>query len=377
MEITSSPPITPIKQHMSPLETSPSNTYRSPISRRTSSFSSNHDRSPVSARSSRHRFSNGSQYSNDFSPDGGGGGGGGMGNLADELELLDDDEGEDGEITEVADEEGGASTVDGARDSGIDVSYESKRSPSSTGHTRNFSKPFSSPQKPPDSPRPQEREEKLPPELEDLMNSVARMASYAGTSEDPLIPRVVGLLQDLGNQSSLETGVQRMNTSTNSITSYVTVQSKTLQQIATSLYSPLALYGIQLDPVILDELAPLIDALLQDLPLPDPAPLQGLQKLLRETDNTVSTLSQLTDTLQMGKHVTNDASRRLRDSQRMVAELRRERERADAAREELGRGGWNERVQGRWGEKQCGEILGGFERRCEELRRGLVEAGGG
>ncbi len=300
-----------------------------------------------------------------------------MGNLADELDLLDDEEGEE-DVAEAApngdgEEDDGPSAVDGARDSGIDVSYENQRPSSSQ---RNFSKPFSKVEKPPDEAK--ERSEwRLSSDLEDLINSIARMASYAGTSEDPLIPRVVGLLQDLGNQSSLETGVQRMNTSTNSITSYVTIQSKTLQALATSLYSPLALYTMPLDPIILEETAPLIEALLKDLPLPDPAPLQGLQKLVRETDNVIGTLSQLTDTLQEVKHATNDASRLLRDSQHVVAELRRERERADVARDELQKSGWSDRVQQRWGASQCQDIMGGFEQTCDELRNELVVAGGG
>ena len=62
MEFTTSPPATPRRQHMvSPIDTtaaSPTNSFREHLRRRTSSFSSNHDRSPVTPRS-RHRFSKG------------------------------------------------------------------------------------------------------------------------------------------------------------------------------------------------------------------------------------------------------------------------------------------------------------------------------
>jgi hypothetical protein len=170
--------------------------------------------------------------------------------------------------------------------------------------------------------------------------------------------------------------VQRLNTSTNSMTSHLTVQSKSLQSLATSLYSPLALFSAPLDIEALEEAAPLIDALLRDLPLPDQAPLQGTQKLIRETENVTHTLSQLTDTLQMGKHATNEAARHLRNTQHMVAELRRERERADIAREELQRGSWNDKIGQRWCASECNDIVGGFEKMCDSLRNELVQTQG-
>lgn len=290
-----------------------------------------------------------------------------MGNLADELDQLDDEEADE-ETTEVAVEE--VDAVDGARDSGIDVSYSSKRG--SPG-VKNFSKPFGIAEK---SDEDEEAENAISTELEEAMSAVARMASYAGTSEDPLIPRVIGLLQDLGNQSTLEAGVQRLLTSTNAMTSHLGVQSKSLQGLMTTLYSPLAIFASPLDPIAIEEALPLIDALLKDLPLPGQTPLQGLQKLDRDTTNVIQTLSQLTDTLQMGKHTTNTASRHLRTTQTMVAELRRERERAEAARIELDKNDWTNRIEKRWCAAECKDIMGGFERMCDDLRQNLVEAGG-
>ena len=297
-----------------------------------------------------------------------------MGNLADELDQLDDeDEGdEDTAGALIENDEKVPSPVDGARDSGIDVSYSSKRN---SPYIKNFSKPFGIAGKSSPSKENEEQEEKLSPELEEQMNSIARMASYASTLDDPLIPRTIALLQDLGNQSSLEAGVQRLNTSTNSMTSHLTAQSKTLQGLMTSLYSPLAIFSMPIDPELVDETLPLIEALVNDLPLPDPAPLQGLQKLDRETANVIQTLSQLTDTLQMGKHTTNTASRHLRTTQTMVAELRRERERADTARQELSQSNWNDRIRDRWCAGECRDIMGGFEQMCDSLREDLIQAG--
>lgn len=300
-----------------------------------------------------------------------------MGNLADELGELDDDGEYEEEVTEghvqVA-ESDEPSPIDGARDSGIDVSYASSKKGSP--QTKNFSKPFCTVGEDKAGEEREEEEEKLSPELEDAMSNIARMASTTPASnEDPLFPRVVALLQDLGNQSSLEAGAQRLNTSTNSMTAHLASQSKALQTLATTLYSPFA-FSAPLDPDLLEETTPLLEALLAELPHSDTAPLTGLQKLDRETQNVIQTLSHLTDTLQMGKQTTNAASRHLRTTQQMVAELRRERERAEVAREELSRGEWEQRIESRWCKRQCEDVVQGFEKRCEELRGQLVEVEG-
>ena len=299
-----------------------------------------------------------------------------MGNLADELDQLDDDDDDeiDEDMTEAAIEDGEKQIlpIDGARDSGVDVSYSSKRT---SPHVRNFSKPFGTPSKLPNG-QGEEQEDRLSLELEEAMNSIARMASYASTSEDPLIPRTIALLQDLGNQSVLEAGVQKVTTAANSMSSNLTAQSRTLQGLMTTLYSPFAFLLAPIDPLWVEETVLLVEVLLKDLPIPDPAPLQGLQKLDRETANVIQTLSQLTDTLQMGRHTTSTASRHLRTTQTIVAELRRERERADMARHDLNESNWNDKIRQRLCAGECQEILGGFERTCDSLRANLIEAGG-
>ena len=294
-----------------------------------------------------------------------------MGNLADELDQLDEDMDVEEDNTETTmngleDDEREPSPVDGARDSGIDVSYVSK---GSSPQVKNFSKPFTIREKPPEEATDPECD-KLSPELEDAMNNISRMASYTSTIDDPLIPRTLVALQDLGNQSTLEANVQRFTISTNSMTSHLTAQSKSVQALATSLYTPFV-FSMPLDVSILEEAAPLIDALLHELPLPDPAPLTGLRKLDRDTHDVINTLSHLTDTLQMGKQVTNTASRHLRTTQMMVAELRRERERAESARFDLEKAGWDEKVRQRWCAGECKDIMSGFESTCQALRANL------
>lgn len=298
-----------------------------------------------------------------------------MGNLADELDQLDEDMEVEEDTTEVVmdslqDEERHVSTVDGARDSGIDVSYSSKKS----SPMRNFSKPFGRPEKPPDE-MVEDEQDKLSPELEDSMNNIARMAAYSSTTEDPIIPRTVILLQDLGNQSNLEAYAQRLTTSTNSMTSHLAAQTKAMQTVSACLYPRFAFFA-PIDPAILDETTPLVEALLKDLPLPDPAPLKGMRKLDRDTNDVIQVLFHLTDTLQIGKQATNTASRHLRTTQTMVAELRRERERAETARLELSRTGWDDKLRQRWCAGECRDIIGGFESKCQALRESLEHAAG-
>lgn len=290
-----------------------------------------------------------------------------MGNLADELDQLDqgeeDGEEEEDEATESALEDQHddqqPSPIDSARDSGIDVSYNTSK--------QNFSKPFcTTTDKPPDQTEAEagtETADKLSLELEDALNNIARMTSHTSTTEDPLIPRTISLLQDLGAQTSLETQFHRLITATNSTTAHLTAQSKTLQTLSATLFTPFSTFSLDFDTTI-----PLIDHPLLSLPLPTPEPLTNLTKLSRETTNLSQLLSSITDTLQMNKHATNAAARHLRATQAMVAELRRERERADEAREELERGVWHRRIGEGWCGRECGEIIGGFEGVCRGLR---------
>lgn len=303
--------------------------------------------------------------------------GSGMGNLADELGQLSDDEyDEDGDEEE---QDGTDDKDEISRDSGVDVSYSNTLQSGSSHHVRNFSKPFGgNPDKPPDgdheAPREQEEESaKFSAYLEDLLTTIARMTSYTTTSEDPLIPRTISQLQDLGNQTSLEAAAQRFTTSINSTTSHLNAQSKSLQMLAQSLY-PMFAFSAPLDPSIAAETLPLIEALQQEISQPDYTPAQKLQRLDRETADLLSTLSHITDTLQMGKQITATAARNLRQTQTMVIELRREQERSDLARHELAKNDWNEKLQSRWCGTQCEDIISGFEDQCKVLRGRLEES---
>lgn len=371
MDSAITPPLTPIRTYMSPTHTSPTRTsYREHLRRRTSSFSSNHDRSPVTPKS-RHRHSNASQLSADFGPHVDDEGGGGLGNLADELDQLDDEEDDDydeGVTEDIPHCEG----EEQSRDSGIDVSYahsENGQPKDASRHVRNFSKPFK------DGPTRNEdgEDEMFSKDLEGLMADIARMTSSTSASEDPLIPRMMAQLQDLGNQSSLEAAAQRLTTSTNSLSSHLNTQAKVLQTLAQSLV-PLFSFAT-LDPALVEEMTPVMEALAKDIPQPDMQPVQMLQRLDRETTDVAHALSGLTDTIQMGKQITNSAARSLRTTQDMVVDLRTVRERADLAQHSLSKSDWPDKIKDRWCGAECKDIISGFEDRCMDLRRELEAAG--
>lgn len=369
-----SPPLTPSRRHATPIDTtsaSPSHSYHDQLRRRASSFSSNHDRSPATP-VNKHRFSNASQLSGEFGTPIDDRGGGGLGNLADELDQLDDEEYEEGETLATLNEDDNLDQEEVSRDSGIDVSYKDSknRSPS---QAKNFSKPFCGRgEKPPDQGQ-EDAEDRFSHDLEDLMNSIARMTSYTSTSDDPLVPRAIAQMQDLGNQTSLEAAAQRLTTSTNSMTTYMTNQSKAMQTLMQSLY-PMFAFSAPLDLDIIEETLPLIEALATGMPQPDIQPVQRLQRLDHENGDVIHALSQLTDTLQMGKQITNAAARHLRSTQTMVLELRHESERAELARHELVKSDWEERLHQRWCASECKDIINGFEDQCSALRGSLEEA---
>lgn len=303
--------------------------------------------------------------------------------MADELDQLDDDqEYEEGDVTEDALDnadrlQAEQEALEHARDSGVDVSYNNANGSrkASPKHIRNFSKPFAETDEPP--PEETEEETLLTPELEDCISAVHRMAQYADATEDPLIPRAIAQMQDLGNQTTLEAAAQRLNTSTNSMSAHLGKETKALQTLSASLYSPFVFAGAAgLDVEAIEQAVPLIEALLLDLPLPRPdeEALKGIQKLGYETERTVQTLSQLTDTLQMGKQATNTAARHLRTTQTMVADLRRERERAETAREELSRSDVERKIKEGWCKSECSDVVSGFEDVCRDLRESLEKS---
>ncbi|QIW96936.1 hypothetical protein AMS68_002454 [Peltaster fructicola] len=338
-----SPPSTPAHIRQSSRdENSPSHGYRGHFRKRTSSFSSNHDRSPITPRS-QHRFSNASAYSGRLSTLEDEFGStqaqdeGGMGNLADELDQLDNDEEYEDDMLEEDAHGEKPTTQEAVRDSGID--------------------------NPPD-------EDDFSPTMNDAMNDVSRIVKQSTEDlNDQTITQFRASISKLHDQTAIETGMQRLNTSTNSMAAHVTKETKNMQTLTISLLSPFGLRNV-LDYQALEDSLPLIDALVQGLPQPDTAFLQAIQKLMRETENTIQTNLSLADTVQDYKQPYEAASRYLREARKKVATLRVEQEEADIARLELSKN--NEQTSN--AASQCEEIVSGFETFCEGIRSTWSEA---
>lgn len=414
--MSSSPPLTPIRQYIQNNDVSPLQRHRP--SHRSSSFSSN--RSPVTPGSahSDHRLSNASRYSggiNDLATPLDGAnrlGAMGGGNLADELEFADEDDWDDDAVDEgvsgmsLADEvdrtwaDGDDNTstslsldkgayrlleptqTDGARDSGIDVVYpattpspQAARLPSHTASPRPQSKQHSHR----NFSRPMSRDSEADPvqvftiELEQALAAVSRLADPAARqAHADTVPRTVSALQNLTPQAALETHTQRLTTSTNSLSSHIVQQTRLLASLSSSLFSPFA-FTVPLDPLDIDEVLPVLAQALQDLPSPDARALQALAKFDRETADLVHTLAGLTDSLQMGRQTTSSAARHLRSTHAMVTELRRENELAEQAKWKIEKDAWDRRLGERWCARECSDVVGGFEQVCEGLRQGLVD----
>ena len=406
-----SPPLTPMRHDIPGVSIPPK--QRRPLARRSSSFSST--KSPVTRRPSHptHRLSNASRYSNgtdDFASPVAQHevGGGGMGTLADELDFAEDDWDEEGgdseedehEVTEemnvddsidLENVELGQSTplwqqlrdppqTDGARDSGIDVGYPFSSPPShdkpDSRRTRkpSFTRRPSALSRKASSRHEQEVvEDKFSLELEEAMNDIARLADPANNVQADTMSRTVSALQDLSAQTTIETQSHRLTTSMNSLSAHLLDEAKSLQSLSSTLFSPFSLSS-PITNIDTDSLSALITQLLTQLPVPDIRALQTLSRLSKETTELTRILSGLLDSLQVGKQVAAGAARHLRATQAMATELRRERERADEARVWIEREEWEARLRERWCAGQCRDVVGGFERVCEGLRKEIEGA---
>ena len=213
------------------------------------------------------------------------------------------------------------------------------------------------------------------PEMEDAMTNISRLANPPVTRQsDPAqLSKALSALQHLSPQAALETNTQRLTTSTNSLSSHLAQQTRIVASLSSSLFPPIGL-ATPLDLVVIEDLIPQMTQVLQCLPLPDPSALQGLSKLDRETTDLLRTLASLTDSLQMGKQATSMASRHLRNTLAMVTQLRRESDLAEQARWKIEKEGWDGKLAERWCASQCSDVVGGFEKACEGLKRGLEES---
>lgn len=219
----------------------------------------------------------------------------------------------------------------------------------------------------------------ISPTLDSRMAAIehlARRGTEANGSElDGVAKRVVGYLKDLGSQSDIENGTSRLITTYIALTSHLSNQTRTISTLAYPLMSPLSAPP---NPEDIEELLPLLETLMNDLPTPTSQPLTCLHSLHASTAELTSILTHLSDTLHMTRQTTSLASRRLRSATEMVLEMRREAEAREEAVRWAEKGNWEQRLAGRECARVCGDVIEGFEEVCNSWRArllGVLEVG--
>jgi hypothetical protein len=311
----------------------------------------------------------------------------GLGNLADELADALSDDGDYDEasqapdITLETDEAEAPQSVEGQRDSGVDVASPTngishKRNDSLSapamngrGHRRPGSEYDGSEygsESDLDSPG-------IPPSLVsriDAIESLARRgAENTGGPTDGVFKRVTDSLRDLGSQSGVEGGATRLITAHSALTTYLNHQTRQIQSLTYPLLSPLTLPP---DPETIDDILPLLLSLSESVPRPSMGAYNALNSLHAVTYDLVQTLNYLTDTLQMSRQTTAMATRRLKTARDLVTEMKVEEELREEGERWLSRGNWGERLKRRECAHVCHDVVGGFEKVCDGWRARLL-----
>lgn len=200
---------------------------------------------------------------------------------------------------------------------------------------------------------------------------VAQEDGVASRDEEQIIHRTIARLQDLGRQSGIEGSAARLSTAHTALSTHLAHQTRTILALTQPLLSPLS---IPPDPASVEALIPLLAHLITIIPRPSPTPLTSLSHLSQSSRDLAQRLSGLSDTLQMLRQKEAEASRRLKSAREFVSDMRRESEVVDEARRWITEGCWERRVREREGGRVCGEVVGGFEKVCEEWRERLVRS---
>ncbi|KAF2741386.1 hypothetical protein EJ04DRAFT_453804 [Polyplosphaeria fusca] len=335
-----------------------------------------------------------------------GGGGNGLGNLADELGDVWDDEEEaaDGEYFDdegdlppqdddhgigVALDHDGSSGIDsaimvnGVRDSGVAM-------PSSSPSRE--SKATLSPQTARQAERRHQRQrslydgsdygedsdlesnEGISPALEARMAAVESLARRGleenGGNLDGVVKRVVEQLRDLGSQTGIENGSTRLKTAHDALTTHLTHQTRTLTSLSSTLSGPRAIIP---DPETIDTLLPLITMTLELLPHPSPDPLYSLTQLTASTRELLQHLSNVSDSLHMSRQANGNAARRLKSAKDQLQEWKKDAELREQGVRWIERGDWDRRLKEREAKRACGSVVDGFEEVCGMWRKRLCE----
>lgn len=171
------------------------------------------------------------------------------------------------------------------------------------------------------------------------------------------------------SQRSTELTSLRLITAHTALTTHLAHQTRQLHNLTFPLLSPLAPTP-DLDTI--DDLIPLLVSLLEAMPTPSTVAFNSLTALHSVTAELIQTLSYLSDTLHMSRQTITTATRRLKSSKELIAELRRDDELREEGERWLARGNWGERLQKRECAGVCGEVIGGFEAVCDGWRKRLL-----
>ncbi|KAI9724862.1 MAG: hypothetical protein M1812_000138 [Candelaria pacifica] len=304
----------------------------------------------------------------------------GLGNLADELAdawAEDEEDAEDGSYLPV---EGNTETLDGSvhgslsqdlehtRDSGIDVTSSPVKSlqnndplisPTKDRTTKNqrirshSSRSNSWHESSSDEPVT------ISVHLEARMAAIERFTRSVpdlnGNSADGVVASVLERLKDLGSQAGVENGATR--------------QTRSFYSLTYPLLSPLSAPP---DADTIDELLTLITAAVSLIPQATTTNLSSLSQLTHYTTDLIQTLNYLSDTLHMTRQTTTLATRRLRSTRELVAEMRKDTEAMEEGIRWIDKGGWQERLADRECASVCRDVVGGFEEVCNGWRERLM-----
>ncbi|KAH4060640.1 hypothetical protein HBH70_009570 [Parastagonospora nodorum] len=392
----SSPPQSPSqrpasshRRHPSSLDMSHNTpSRRQSLNRRSSGYS------PVTPRSS-HEFEHGSPAHN-FD---GGGDSNGLGNLADELgevwdddeEVVDDEFGDELEApqddfagigTAVAHDGSagldGAVNVNGVRDSGVAMpsspSTNNALSPDAAARARKHNRQRSLYDGSDYGSDSDFDNDGISPAMEARMaaiESLARRGMEAnGSASDQVVKRVTEQLRDLGSQIAIENGATRLKTAHDALTTHLTHQSRTLTSLTASFSGPRPIIP---DPEEIEALLPLIQTTLELLPHSSTEPIVQLAHLTMSTRELLQHLANVSDTLHMSRQTTTNAARRLRTSKEQLHEWKRENEKTEEGKSYIERGDWDRKLKEREAKRACANVVEGFEDVCGMWRKRLCE----
>ncbi|KAF2856936.1 hypothetical protein T440DRAFT_485009 [Plenodomus tracheiphilus IPT5] len=391
----SSPPQTPLQRPTSSHRRHPSSldmAYNTP-SRRQSLNRRSSGYSPITRRSSQD-FEHGSPAQH-FD---GGGDSNGLGNLADELgEIWDDDEepmdgvfGDELDVTQDDDLSGIGTAVEhdgsygldspvnvnGVRDSGVAMQSSSpaRLSPGSAIKTRKHTRQrslYDGSDYGEDSDLENEGiSHTLDMRMSAIESLVRRGTEDNGSASDQVVKRVIEQLRDLGSQMAIENGATRLKTAHDALTTHLTHQSRTLTSLAASFSGPRPIIP-DLDTI--EDLLPLIDSTLELLPHASTDPLVQISQLTNSTRELLQHLANISDTLHMSRQITTNATRRLKVSKEQLQDWKRENEKTQEGQDYIEQGDWDRRLREREAKRTCDNVLDGFEDVCGQWRKRLCE----